>query len=306
MDPDVCLDATLESEACGMNDRGQASRVCVAGAWSDLGPCADPDACLDDTVDPRACGLNGRGVAERVCVDGQFDEFGPCDDPDLCRDGMTLPEACGLNGRGNRQSVCLGGRWGMPGPCVDPDVCVDGTSENRVCGPNNAGNQSRTCVGGQWGDWGACPVCVVDELEPNNRWQLAVQAGRRLPVAVNGRGGLTLLPGDEDYIDFETNLINFNLTATLSADPTCGPVGAGGRLCFEMAWYTWVQDEELIDPEPIPLQGPICGDLSAPLFLDAGAVAGLAGEPWTSIVLHVYRQAGTPNVPISYRVDVTR
>jgi hypothetical protein len=109
-----------------------------------------------------------------------------------------------------------------------------------------------------------------------------------------------------DYVDFETNIINFNLTATVSADPTCGPVGAGGRLCFEMAWYTWVQDEELIDPEPILLQGPICGDLSAPLVLDAGAVAGLAGEPWTSIVLHVYRQAGTPNVPISYRIDVTR
>lgn len=151
----------------------------------------------------------------------------------------------------------------------------------------------------------APPLCVIDEHEPNDSWQVAVQEPRRLPVEVATQTGLTLLPGDEDYIDFYTYIVNYRLTATVSADPTCGP-NAGGRLCAEMLWYTWVQAEDLIDPTPIPIAGPLCGDLSSPLFLNAGAVAGLAGEPWTSIVMHVWRQPGTPDVPISYRVDITR
>jgi hypothetical protein len=199
--------------------------------------------------------------------------------------------------------------WGPPGPCVDPDVCVDGTSEPAPCGLDGRGVQTRHCTAGQWGAFEPCVepnACVVDELEPNDSWQVAVQAGRRLPVAVSSQTGMTLLPGDEDFVDFETLIINLNLTATVSADPRCG-ANAGGRICAEMLWYTWVQDEGLIDPEPIRLQGPRCGDLSTPLHLDAGGVAGLAGEPWTSIIVHVYREAGSPaNVPVSYRIDVTR
>ena len=147
--------------------------------------------------------------------------------------------------------------------------------------------------------------CADDDSEPNGTWQNEVLDGQRLPRNVSHLSGRTLMPGDEDWYDFEADALNLNLGATVSADGSCDT--PGGTLCAELLWFTWVNAEGLGDPDPISLVGPMCGDLHAPIALNAGGVAGLAGEPWTSVLVHVWRDpASPPDAAFSYQVGVTR
>lgn len=148
-------------------------------------------------------------------------------------------------------------------------------------------------------------ACSPDDSEPNQTWQAEVAEGQRLPQNVSELRRRTLEPGDEDWYDFEAGLINLNLGATLAAEPEC--VGPGGRLCAELLWYTWVNAEGLVGDEPVVLVERRCGDIADGLSLQAGGVGGLAGEPWTSVLVHVTEDAAAPlAAPLPYLVRVTR
>jgi hypothetical protein len=148
-------------------------------------------------------------------------------------------------------------------------------------------------------------VCSPDDSEPNQTWQQEVAEGQRLPQNISLLRHRTLEPGDEDWYDFEAGLINRNLGATLSAEPEC--VEPGGRLCAELLWYTWVNAEGLLDDQPTVLVERQCADLADGLVLNAGGIGGLAGEPWTSFLVHVTEDAAAPlAAPVSYQVRATR
>ena len=262
---------------------------------------AVPDAAVPDIAVPDAA-VPDAAVPDVAVPDAAVPDAAPPE----CLAGEMQAEVCGLNGRGASTRACAGGAFGPWSACVDPDVCVDGAEASRPCGADADVTETRVCRNGQWAAWSGCPaLCDPDAHEPDDTWQLGVAENRRAPLGVDAVTALTLSPGDEDWVDFYTLLINYDLTATVRADDTCGP-NDGGRLCAQMYWYTWVQDVELIAPDPVPITDPLCGDPGVPLRLDAGAVAGLAGEPWTSIVVHVWRAPGSPEVPIPYRIDVTR
>ena len=152
-DPDVCVDETAEARPCA---GGEERRRCDAGQWSAWGACRPPPVCDEGDRETRGCGLNGRGEETRICGDGQWGPWGMCLDDDVCTDGARQQEGCGLNNRGVRARSCVAGQWGAFGQCDDPDVCVDGTGEPRACGLNGRGEQTRRCMAGRWGAYGAC------------------------------------------------------------------------------------------------------------------------------------------------------
>src|SRR5262245_10771820 len=47
----VCEAGTVMVVPCGLNDRGEQTRVCDAGEWIDAGTCDDPDVCVDGDMD---------------------------------------------------------------------------------------------------------------------------------------------------------------------------------------------------------------------------------------------------------------
>ena len=115
---------------------------------------------------------------------------------------------------------------------------------------------------------------------------------------------LTLMPGDEDWYAFEAGLINPMLGADLGPDRHCD-APPGGRLCIQTYFYSWVNYEGLLDDALTPLEGPVCGLVDDVVRTMRQGIGGLAGEPWTSIVVHVTHD-GAGASPVPYRVDVSR
>lgn len=156
-DIDVCVDATVEARPCA---GGEERRRCETGQWSDWGICRPPPVCEAGESEMRACGLNNRGSQSRTCTRGQWGAYGVCNDPDQCRDGATEGRACGLNGRGVESRTCAAGRWGAYGACGDPDACTDGEIALEPC-PGGGANGERTCEEGQFGELAGCPADVL-------------------------------------------------------------------------------------------------------------------------------------------------
>ena len=153
----ICDVNASEGRDCGLNGRGRESRTCIGETWSPYGPCVDPDLCVDDTMEPQACGLQGRGTSQRICAHGQWSDFGPCEDPDrTCVDGTSESQPCGLNGRGEQVHACIEGHYGPFAPCADPDECIDDATDERICGLNERGHTVRTCRRGAWGEFSDC------------------------------------------------------------------------------------------------------------------------------------------------------
>ena len=154
-------------------------------------------------------------------------------------------------------------------------------------------------------DAGPVGVCGPDDSEPNQSWEQEVAEGERLARNVSELRQRTLEPGNDDWYDFEAGLLNPHLSAALSAEPLCE--SPGGRLCGELLWWTWAYAEGLLDNTPFTLVARTCADIADGLVLDAGGIAGLAGEPWTSMVIHVTEDADAPlAAPLPYRIRVTR
>lgn len=154
-------------------------------------------------------------------------------------------------------------------------------------------------------DAGPVGACGPDDQEPNQTWEQEVRDDQRQPRNVSGLDRLTLEPGDVDWYVFESGLINPHLSATISAEPLCER--PGGRLCAELQWWTWAYAEGLLDDRPFTLVERTCADIADGIVLDAGGIGGLAGEPWTSMVVHVTEDAAAPlAAPLPYRIRVTR
>jgi hypothetical protein len=147
--------------------------------------------------------------------------------------------------------------------------------------------------------------CGPDEQEPNQTWEQEVQDNQRQARNVSGLDRLTLEPGDVDWYVFEGGLINPHLSATISAEPLCE--SPGGRICAELQWWTWAYAEGLLDDRPFTLVERVCAEVADGIVLDAGGIGGLAGEPWTSMVVHVTEDPAAPlAAPVAYRIRVTR
>jgi hypothetical protein len=148
------------------------------------------------------------------------------------------------------------------------------------------------------------PPCGPDVQEPNNGWRAVVGDGERYPRNMRRLGELTLMPGDEDWYAFEAGLINPMLGADLGPDRHCD-APPGGRLCIQTYFYSWVNYEQLLEDELTPLQGPVCGPVDDVVRTMRQGIGGLAGEPWTSIVVHVTHD-GAGASPVPYHIDVSR
>jgi hypothetical protein len=148
------------------------------------------------------------------------------------------------------------------------------------------------------------PPCGPDVQEPNNGWRDVVGDGERYPRNMRRLEDLTLMPGDEDWYAFESGLINPMLGADLGPDRHCD-APPGGRLCIQTYFYSWVNYEGLLDDALTPLEGPVCGPVDDVVRTMRQGIGGLAGEPWTSIVVHVTHD-GAGASPVPYRVDVSR
>ncbi|MEZ4431162.1 MAG: PPC domain-containing protein [bacterium] len=219
-DGDVCVDATAETRPCA---GGEERRICETGQWSAWGVCRPPPVCDPGAREVRGCGLNGRGEETRICGDGQWGAWGMCLDADVCVDDASENQACGLNNRGARTRRCVAGQWGAFGACADADVCRDGTAENRACGLNNRGTQARTCNRGQWGAYGACadPDVCRDGATEGRACGLNGR-GLESRTCANGRWGAYGACGDPDVC----------VDGAVEIEP-CPAGGDGERVCVE-------------------------------------------------------------------------
>jgi len=146
-------DRRPRTERCGLNQRGTAADVCVAGSWNAGAACDDPDECADGET--RLGGICGAGPDRRIerCVAGLWTKSdGACAAPANCTEGSTRDDGstCGVNGRGKRKQRCEDDFWIDTATCVDPDECVDGVSgkSDETCGINNRGHYLTECVAG--------------------------------------------------------------------------------------------------------------------------------------------------------------
>lgn len=94
-----CGTGSLQTRACGLNNRGQQTRPCSGGAWRGFwDDCVDPDVCKDGQAGAPVSCSGGSGWQARTCVAGQFQVTGSCgvcsgkfQDP--CLENKTF-EAC--------------------------------------------------------------------------------------------------------------------------------------------------------------------------------------------------------------------
>ena len=165
-----CIESVQDTQACGLNGRGEQTRTCTNGAWPAWGTCVDTDVCTDgdntSSEATQACGNNNSGTQTRTCTLGQWPVWStvPCLGADDCEDGTQQDQPCGNNDSGTQTRTCTGGSWPdwSTITCDGADDCVIDDEETQSCGNNNSGTRTRTCQqDGTWGDWGFC----IDEDE---------------------------------------------------------------------------------------------------------------------------------------------
>lgn len=143
--------------------------------------------------------------------------------------------------------------------------------------------------------------CEDDALEPNPDWRPLV-AGRNPPGGAN-LVDLTLPPGDADWHVFDIGNFSLNVQARLEASDHCA-ADPGIRVCMDLWQWGWTNEEGLLDDEPFHQRGPFCGPVRAALDSGRFGMAGLAGEPWISVLVHIYREDDSPNAA-AYRLSFT-
>lgn len=94
-DPDVCVDAETKTAICSeMGSFGAKIResTCVAGSWTEFGPCYESATCASGAVEPLECGSDGKGYQTRTCANGSWTIFSACQQTaaHILGDGMLL------------------------------------------------------------------------------------------------------------------------------------------------------------------------------------------------------------------------
>ena len=224
-----CVDDSTDTIACGFNGNGLRPRRCVAGTWTDDGPCDDPDSCANGEPVHQTCGLNLRGDAPAPCEAGQPGAPGPCADPDVCVDGAENAESCGFNGNGRETSRCVAGQWSIAIPCDDVDECTNDVEETQACGVLGNGTQARVCAAGIWSAWSSCddPDRLCDD-----------GARESVPCGLNRRGFRTHVCANMHWGEFgpcEDPDLCIDAARETAA---CGVNGRGAtfRVCAEGQW----------------------------------------------------------------------
>ena len=228
-DPDVCVDASIETRQCESN--GNQARLCDSGQWGEWGVCEIPPECDDDASENRACGLNDNGTQRRTCDNGRWGAWPACEDPDVCPNGTRENRACGLNDTGAQARTCRNGQWSVWTECDGADACTHGEQEVHACGVNGNGTRARACVNGQWTPWAVCDDS--DECENGTQDSEACglnRNGTRTRTCRNGRFGAFGACNDPD-------------TCRNGARDTqdCGFNGNGtrARTCGNGRWGNW-------------------------------------------------------------------
>lgn len=123
-----CEDGAVETQACGLNQRGEMRRTCAEGRWGERSACIDPDECIDGAQERGAC--DGAGERVRSCAEGRWQAWTPCERPGVCADGDVETIVCGHRDSGHSERHCAGGTWGPWSNCAG--ACRDECDEAEV------------------------------------------------------------------------------------------------------------------------------------------------------------------------------
>ena len=172
-----CTVAAHEVENCALC-KGERSRDCVDGKWSDWSVCSNdnyPGVCTPGTVDVTggACGNCSTGTNKRTCgIDCLWPINWTCEGGGACVPGTTDASggACGVGGTNTK--TCTGTcTWPTSWTCSGGGTCTSGDVDatGGPCGNCGTGTNKKTCLAnGTWPVSWTCEgggICVAGTVD---------------------------------------------------------------------------------------------------------------------------------------------
>jgi len=149
---DSCKRGGLETRACGEDNKGEQSRVCISGEWSIWMNCNLPIECSNDEIENQNCGIDNKGTQNRLCKDNKWEEWSECEMPSECTNDEIENQNCGIDNKGTQNRLCKDNKWEEWSECEMPnESCIDNeVKEGSQCGIN--GIEIQVCRDGNWSE----------------------------------------------------------------------------------------------------------------------------------------------------------